>query len=327
MKAQILSLLRESGDYVSGQELCDRFGVSRTAVWKAVKQLKQDGYLIEAVSNRGYKLLESPDILNKNELESRIETAWAGKNIVFYETIGSTNTQAKQLAEEGAVHGTLVAAQEQSAAKGRRGRNWQAEAGSNVYMSIILRPQFSPEKASMLTLVMALSVAEALRELCGVQAAIKWPNDIVINRKKVCGILTEMALSLENGEIQYVVTGVGINLNQQEFPEEIKDTATSVLKECQRAFSRAEVIAKVMECFERDYALFLKTFDLSAMKAEYEALLVNHNKQVRVLDAKGEYRGIARGIDNGGELLVETQEGIKRVYAGEVSVRGIYGYV
>lgn len=327
MKAQILSMLRASSDYISGQELCDRFGVSRTAVWKAVKQLKQEGYLIEAVSNRGYKLVESPEIFNKNELESRIQTVWAGKNIVFYELVGSTNTEAKRLAEEGAAHGTLVVAENQSAGKGRSGRSWQTQPKSSIHMSIILRPQFPADNASMLTLVMALGVARALREVCGVEALIKWPNDIVVNKKKVCGILTEMALSLENGEMQYIVTGVGINLNQKEFSEDIKDKATSLSRECGKNFSRAEVTGKVMEHFEKAFEVFVQTNDMSGMKEDYEVFLVNKDMQVRVVDAKGGYSGIARGIDDRGELLVETEEGMKKVYAGEVSVRGIYGYV
>ena len=192
MKTEILKLLRESGDYISGQELCGKFGVSRTAVWKVINQLKEEGYGIEAVQNKGYRLNANPDVLSFSELKSRMQTRWAGKNIVYYEETGSTNMDAKLLGEQGAVHGTVVVADKQNAGRGRRGRSWESPAGKDIYFTIMLRPGFEPDKAAGLTLVMALSVAEAVRSCCGLEAGIKWPNDVVLNGKKICGILTEM---------------------------------------------------------------------------------------------------------------------------------------
>lgn len=326
MKSEILSLLRESGDYVSGQELCEHFGVTRAAVWKAINQLKKEGYDIDAVQNRGYRLVSERELYGKNELESRIRTRWAGRNVVFYEITDSTNVQAKRLAEQGAVEGTLVVAEEQTAGRGRRGRDWRSPAGSNIYFTLLLRPEYATDCASMVTLVMALAVREAVQEICGMDAGIKWPNDVVMGGKKVTGILTEM--SLEGMEIQHVVIGVGINVKEQTFPAEIADRATSLEEAAGKPVSRAALLQKIMEHFEVDYEKFLQTKDLSLLKQGYNGALVNLGREVRVLDPAGEYSGTALGINEKGELLVRTADGsVKEVYAGEVSVRGIYGYV
>ena len=246
-KSDILTLLRNSRDYVSGQQLCDQFGVSRTAVWKAINQLKEEGYRIEAVSHKGYRLLESPDVLSRSEVLSRLKTKWAGQQLFYLEETGSTNIDAKRYAEEGEPHGTTVIAEKQNAGRGRRGKYWESPPGSAIYMTIMLKPDFAPDKASMLTLVMALSVAEAITEATGLQAGIKWPNDVVVNKKKVCGILTE--LNVETDYIRHVVIGVGINVNNgapEEFPEEIRETATSLRIEAGTPFSRAELLERVL---------------------------------------------------------------------------------
>ncbi len=326
MKTEILKLLRESGDYISGQELCSLFGVSRTAVWKVINQLKEEGYGIEAVQNKGYRLRLNPDVLSYSELKSRIRNNWAGSEIYYYEETGSTNIDAKRLGEEGAAHGTIVVADKQNAGRGRRGRAWQSPAGKDIYFTILLRPSFEPDKASGLTLVMALSVAQAVERKCSLKAGIKWPNDVVLNGKKICGILTEM--NMETDYIQHVVIGVGINVNLDEMPEEISQTATSILWESGEKTARAELLQEVLARFEENYGMYEKESDLSYMLEEYNSYLVNVGKQVKVLDPKGEFEGIARGINASGELLIETPDGkVAEVYAGEVSVRGMYGYV
>lgn len=184
MKAKILAALRETEGYVSGQELCERFGVSRTAVWKAINQLKKDGYEIEAVQNRGYRIVGAPDILSENELSSIRKTDWIGKKIYYYDETDSTNVRASRLAEEGAEHGTLVVADQQDAGKGRRGRGWSSLPGTGIFMTLILKPELNPSNASMLTLVAAMAVAKGITRCTGMEAKIKWPNDIVINGKK-----------------------------------------------------------------------------------------------------------------------------------------------
>ena len=326
MKTEILKVLRESGGYVSGQQLCDSFGVSRTAVWKVIEQLKKEGYEIEVVRSRGYRLVESPDVMGQAELESLIRTRWAGRPVVYASETDSTNIQAKALGEKGASHGTLFVADRQTAGKGRRGRSWESPAGTSIYMTVLLRPGFLPSRAPMLTLVMALSVAEGITGETGLLAQIKWPNDIVVNRKKVCGILTEM--SAEVDYINYVVTGAGINVNTECFPEEIAGTATSLYIEGGARVRRAKLAARIMERYEENYETFLAAEDLSGLKSAYNQLLVNRGKEVRILEPGNEYEAVASGINDTGELIVTARDGSRRaIFAGEVSVRGVYGYV
>ena len=335
-KTDILALLRNSEDHISGQQLCDRFGVTRTAVWKVINQLKEEGYQIESVSGKGYRLVEEPDdILSQSEIASRLTTKWAGRKVYYYDVTGSTNNDAKRCGEEGDPHGTVVVADIQNAGKGRRGRGWQTLSGTALAFTILLRPEFPPDKASMITLVMALSVAEAVEEAMeGAKDAvttIKWPNDIVLNKKKICGMLTEMTMTPEMDEIQYIVVGAGINVNNaspEEFSEEIRKTATSLRIETGRQINRAGLLEKVLLRFEENYAAFLETLDLSGLKEAYQNHLQGVGNEVRVLDPAGEYTGISHGINDKGELIVEKENGEKvRVYAGEVSVRGLYGYV
>ena len=184
MKAEILAALRESDGYVSGQDLCEKFGVSRTAIWKAVNQLKQTGYEIEAVQNRGYHIVSTPDILSENELRSIRKTQWLGKKIYYEPVMGSTNTRAMQLAEEGAPHGTLVVTDRQENGRGRRGRKWETPPGTAIAMTFLLRPKIRPNNASMLTIVAAMAVVRGIEDETGLKVGIKWPNDIIINSKK-----------------------------------------------------------------------------------------------------------------------------------------------
>ena len=326
MKAEILKMLRENDGYVSGQQLCEKFGVSRTAVWKVIGQLKEEGYQVEAVRNRGYRIIDSPDVMTEEELKSLVHTEWAGQNIVYYAETDSTNIRAKLLGEEGAPHGTLAVADMQSAGKGRRGRTWASSPGRSIYMSLLLKPDISPVKAPMLTLVAACAVAKALKTCTGLEIQIKWPNDIVVNGKKLAGILTEMSTEIDY--INYVVTGIGINVNIEQFPEEIKDTATSLFLETGNTVKRALVIAEIMRFYEIYYAKFMETKDLSLLQEEYNRLLVNRNREVRILGVKETYKAYALGINPSGELLVRRQDGTQEViYAGEVSVRGVYGYI
>lgn len=264
--------------------------------------------------------------MKKEEIISYLDTAWVARNLVVHEETVSTNLDAKQLAEEGAESGTLVVSEMQTAGRGRRGRTWISPAGEAVYMSLLLRPSCKPEQASALTLVMALAVLEAVEELKPESCGIKWPNDIVMNGKKICGILTEM--SVEKNEISHVVIGVGINANQSSFDQEISETATSLFLELGKRVDRSWLISRVMHHFEEAYEEYEKTWDLTGLVDRYNRYLLNKDRQVRVLDPKEEYEGTALGINAQGELLVRKQDGeLTEVYAGEVSVRGIYGYV
>lgn len=326
MKEEILRLLRSADGYISGQELCNRFGVSRTAVWKAINQLKEAGYEIEAQQNKGYRLMAAPDLMTEAEIKSLMHTEWVAKEVLYFDTIDSTNTKARELAEKGYPSGTLVVADKQESGKGRRGRSWVSPSGTGIFMTLMIKPDINPNNASMLTLVAALAVAKAITSVTGEEAMIKWPNDIVVNGKKVCGILTEMNAQFDY--INHIVVGIGINVHNESFPEEISQMASSLMIEAGgKRFHRAQIIAETMSYFEQYYDTFLKTQDLSALVREYDELLVNRNKSVRVLDPKEPFDGKAMGITPKGELIVDTWESRKLVSSGEVSVRGIYGYV
>ena len=326
MKEEILRLLRNADGYISGQELCNRFGVSRTAVWKAINQLKEAGYEIEAQQNKGYRLMAAPDLMTEAEIKSLMHTDWVAKEVLYFDTIDSTNIKAQELVEKGYPSGTLVVADKQESGKGRRGRSWVSPSGTGIFMTLMIKPDINPNNASMLTLVAALAVAKAITSVTGEEALIKWPNDIVVNGKKVCGILTEMNAQFDY--INHIVVGIGINVHNESFPEEISQMASSLMIEAGgKRFHRAQIIAETMSYFEQYYDTFLKTQDLSALVREYDELLVNRNKSVRVLDPKEPFDGKAMGITPKGELIVDTWESRKLVSSGEVSVRGIYGYV
>ena len=271
-----------------------------------------------------YVEIVTDGIYNETTIADQIHTKWAGKTVHFARETDSTNLWIKRLAKEGASEGTLALAEFQSAGRGRLGRSWEVPEGTSVMMSILLRPKFEPQYAPTLTLVMGMAVAKAVKNL-GFDVSIKWPNDVVVSHKKICGILTEMGV--RDGKIDYAVIGVGINVNIKEFPEEMADKATSLYLESGKEFDRSQIPGLVMEAFEKYYEKFAATCDLSGLKEEYESILANYNQPVRVL-AKEPYEGVARGITDGGELLVEKTDGtIVAVSAGEVSVRGLYSYV
>ena len=271
-----------------------------------------------------YEEIVTDGIYNETTIADQIHTKWAGKTVHFARETDSTNLWIKRLAKEGASEGTLALAEFQSAGRGRLGRSWEVPEGTSVMMSILLRPKFEPQYAPTLTLVMGMAVAKAVKSL-GFDVSIKWPNDVVVSHKKICGILTEMGV--RDGKIDYAVIGVGINVNIREFPEEMADKATSLYLESGREFDRSQIPGLVMEAFEEYYEKFAATCDLSGLKEEYESILANYDQPVRVL-AKEPYEGVARGITDGGELLVEKTDGtIVAVSAGEVSVRGLYSYV
>lgn len=326
MKEKILQMLKEADGFISGQEICSRLGVSRTAVWKAIKQLREDGYDIEAVNNKGYRLGQVPDVIYEQELRSLLHTKWFGSKILYFDSIDSTNNELKRQAETQVCHGLLAVAEEQTAGRGRRGHAWVSPPGTGIWFSFLLKPQISPDKASMLTLVAAIAVARAISETTGLVSRIKWPNDIVVNKKKVCGMLTE--LSAEMTQVNYVVIGIGINANNREFPDEIKETATSLYIESGKPVKRAAVIEAVGRYFEQYYDAFIKAGDLSLIMNEYNDMLVNAGNQVRIISGDSEEIYTAVGINPQGELVVKDEDGnIKDIRSGEVSVRGLYGYV
>lgn len=325
MRAEILATLREADGFVSGQELCERFQVSRTAIWKAINQLKKEGYEIKAIQNRGYRLVATPDVLSEEELKSILKTEWVGHPICYFEQVDSTNVIAKNFGDQDYPHGTLVVADTQNSGRGRKGRTWSSPSKEGIWMSLLLKPDLNPSNASMLTLVSALAVVKAIEEIAQLPAKIKWPNDIVVNGKKVCGILTEM--SAQRDYINHLVIGIGINVHTTKFPDEFAEIATSLFLESKKRIKRSQLIEEIWKNFELYYDIFLQTQDFRTLKQEYNMYLVNRNEKVKVLDGKDSFEGKAMGITDKGELIVDTWEARRLVFSGEVSVRGVYGYV
>lgn len=241
------------------------------------------------------------------------------------EETSSTNDDADEMAEQ-LENGAVIIADRQLAGKGRRGRTWLSEAGGNLYFSLLLKPDFKADQASMLTLVMALAVAKGIEAIYDCKPQIKWPNDIVMNGRKVCGILTQM--QMKAGKIGHIVIGVGINVHQTKFACEGLEYAGSLLNETGKRIEREELLAEVLYQFERLYDDFCEEGSLGFILSDYESRLVNLGNRVQVLDPKGEYQGTALGMNDKGELLVQKLDGtVEAVYAGEVSVRGLFGYV
>jgi len=248
-------------------------------------------------------------------------------NIVTFEEVTSTNEIALQAGKTDGLSDTVYVADRQTAGRGRRGRTWESSGTQNLYFSLLLCPKVSADRVHMVTLVMAYALAKAIRELTGENSAqIKWPNDIVVNGKKVAGILTEMGFREDKSF--FIVIGVGVNLETQDFEEELRDKATDILTQYGCKIDKMTLLGKTLEFFEKECKIFVKQQDLSFLLSEYNGMLVNRERCVKVLDPKGEYQGVATGINEVGELLVQMSDGsVKNVYAGEVSVRGIYGYV
>lgn len=254
-----------------------------------------------------------------------LHTDWAGRQIVFFDSVDSTNDEAKRLANEGAAHGTLVVAEHQRAGRGRMGRSFSSPGHNGIWMSMIIKDEIEPVKASMLTLVMGLAAAKAVERVTDLKPQIKWPNDLILNGKKLVGILTEMTMKADG--TNPIILGIGINVHNDSFPEEICSVATSIFLESGKHISRARLIDEVLTQFEAYYQIYMQTQDLSELVDEYNDCLINRGRQVQVLDPKGSYWGVAHGINAEGELLVETEHEVRLVSSGEVSVRGVLGYV
>ena len=342
MKNKILARLSDADDFVSGQQLCDEFGVSRTAVWKAVNRLKKEGYIIESVTNRGYRLKDGCDILSESEISRFLNTDIIGKKVVVYDECDSTNSCVARDSQTETEEGLVVVANRQTSGKGRRGRVWESPAGTSVYMSMLLRPKLPPGPAPQITLVTGLAVSDAIDELIRenssdgknrqqaagtdeIRTLIKWPNDIVMGKKKICGILTELDCQIDF--INNIVVGIGINVSGTTFPDDIADKAGSILSVAGVSVNRNRLVAAVCNRFEEYYKIFLKTGTIEKLVEKYDDKLINKDCEVRVLDPKGEYNGVAKGIAADGRLIVETADGTEFVSSGEVSVRGLYGYV
>jgi BirA family transcriptional regulator, biotin operon repressor / biotin---[acetyl-CoA-carboxylase] ligase len=328
LKKEILKLLKDNAEsFVSGQDISEKLGVTRAAIWKYMNQLKEDGYEIESQSKKGYKIISSPDILTYEEIEPYLNTSYIGRNIIHFDSIDSTNTKAKQLADTVEADGTIVVSEEQTSGRGRLGRSWVSPKHKGVWMSIILKPDLSPMEAVKLTQIAAAAAVEASSEL-GIKTYVKWPNDIVMNHKKVCGILTEMSAELTR--INYVVVGIGINVNIEDtdFPEDIKEIATSLKIETKTSVNRQELVARILNHFERLYLKFVKENDIKTsldICRKNSALL---GRDIMIIKKDGNVEAKALDIDEEGRLLVQYTDGKQEyVISGEVSIRGKGSYI
>ncbi len=314
----ILGFLAEGGeDFTSGEALSSKLGLSRTAVWKHVEALRGKGYRIEAVPARGYRLVEVPDRLTGLELGPLLATHDLGHTIHYHDTLPSTNERAFRLAHDGAEHGEVVVADQQTAGKGRRGRTWTSPPGLNLYFSAILRPDLAPQRAPELTLVAAVALTEVMRE-AGAEAAIKWPNDVQIDGRKVAGILTE--LSADPDRVHFIVLGIGVNLNAQpeHFPEELRPLATSLAQHRGQRVPRALFTANLLNRLEEWLDLHLET-GFGAVRQRWKELSSTLGQDVLVRTDRREFRGHAEDIDESGALLVRVEDGsLERVLAGDV---------
>ncbi len=308
-------------EYVSGEEICKNLNVTRTAVWKHIQVLREDGYEIEARPRAGYALTGIPDRLFPEEIGDGLTTEFIGRKIYYYDRVVSTNDRAKELARAGAVEGTLVLAEEQTGGKGRLGRSWYAPPYKGICFSLILYPRVSPYGVAQVTMMTAVALATAIRRETGVAAGIKWPNDLLAGGRKICGILTE--LSAEMDRVNYLVVGAGINANQEtgDFPGEVRDTATSLKEAAGRDIFRNGLVRVSLAEFERWY----RVWSVQGFKPVLEAwkeLSVSLNCPVRIHTLKNSWDGWAEDVDEDGALLVRAPGGgLQRLVSGEISLR------
>lgn len=328
MENKILKLLKDNKDsYISGQDISNELGVSRTAIWKHITKLKEMGYEIDSISKKGYKLVESPDLLTYEEIKPYLSTKLIGRKVLHFDTIASTNSKAKEIADLSENNGAVIISEEQTNGRGRLGRTWVSPKYKGLWMSIILKPELNPMEAAKLTQIGAAAVAKSLKEL-NIDALIKWPNDVVLNSKKVCGILTEMNAELT--KINYVIMGIGINVNIEEndFPVELRDIASSLCIEHGKSINRQELTAKILNNFETLYLEFINKGNIKEsidICRSFSAIL---NKEINIIKNQQITPAIAKDLDDEGKLLVEYSDGnTEWLISGEVSIRGKKGYV
>lgn len=321
MRSQILNLLKKSRDkFLSGEDLAEKLNVSRTAIWKHIKALRDSGYDIESVPRNGYRLLNSPDLLSAEEIQLSLPTKILGKHIKYFTSTDSTNNQAKKLAMQGAADGTIVVSEEQNGGRGRLSRSFFSPKYEGIWFSVILRPKFLPQEAPKCTLMAAVAIAKAIREVTGLDIGIKWPNDILYDNKKLVGILTEMNAEMDC--INYIVIGMGINVNipYAEIPDDIKDKATSLSEITGKQISRIELLNKILYNLEQLY-LTAQEQGFKSILNEWRKYSVTLNQHIKVIGPDETYTGIAMDIDDEGALLVNRNGKINRVLAGDVSIR------
>jgi BirA family biotin operon repressor/biotin-[acetyl-CoA-carboxylase] ligase len=316
---EILRLLKShSPGFLSGEEISRRLKVTRAAIWKRMRHLRALGYEIEASTRTGYRLIRSPDLLTPSEIRPSLRTKWMGKAIHHFHSMDSTNSKAYQLALQGAEEGEIVVAESQKKGRGRLGRKWFSPPSSNLYLSVILRPEIPPQQASLMTLMAAVATAGAIHRFSGLQPMIKWPNDILLKNRKVAGLLNE--IHSETDRIHFVILGIGVNLNMDEkmFSKEIRSLATSLKREMGQSVSRKAFLQTLLEELEMWYETFLREGAAPVLKAWRDRAKI-HGRPVKVTSFREVLTGTAIDVDSDGALILETKEGErKRVVAGDI---------
>ncbi len=315
---EVLGFLRQSPAFVSGDYMAAQLDVTRTAVWKCLRQLEQLGYVFQKLKGRGYRLDVVPDRLYPWEIEQHLASSYMGRSIVYKESIDSTNAVAFKLALDDAGEGTCVVAETQTAGKGRLQRKWHSPYAKNVYMSVVLRPTLHPSRVYPLTFISSLAVYDVLVDL-GVTPRLKWPNDVLVGTKKICGTLIE--LSTEADSVRFVIVGIGLNVNMKkaEMHPEIKDKATSLFMETKNSFERARICGMLLGTLERYYEI-LKTDGVDEICRLWEERAQTKGTYMEITQMNNVYTGISRGIDRDGAILLEEDGRITRVIAGDVRV-------
>ncbi|MFD2045843.1 biotin--[acetyl-CoA-carboxylase] ligase [Ornithinibacillus salinisoli] len=316
---KLIHLLEQHKDtYISGQLLSDKLQISRSAIWKHMKELQKDGYEIEGIPKKGYRIVSSPDRLSENTIQWGLRTNWLGKSIIHKEVTTSTQHIAHQVAQENAEHGTVIIADEQTNGKGRMNRHWYSTRGKGIWLSIILRPTILPYLAPQLTLLTACVLADVINKETKTNSKIKWPNDILINGRKIAGILTEM--QAEQDQIQYVVIGMGINVNHTEndLPGDIQEKATSLLLESKERVNLKNLIQQILVTFEQEYDAYIKD-GFSKVKKKWESHSFKIGENVQITTLKNQWTATFSGIAEDGALLITNDNGeIEKLYSAQI---------
>jgi len=311
-------LVKNATVVVPGPKIAEEIGVSRSTVWEWIEKLRELGVAIKGHPRHGYQLEKLPDILVPSLVRAELLHAEIGHKIIHYFRTDSTNSVALQLDEHEAPHGTVVIAEEQTVGRGRLGRNWYSEKSSGIYTSIILRPPLSPAAAPILTLLAGIAVHEAVGSVSGLEADIRWPNDVLVNDKKVCGILTEMKAEVDR--LHMVVLGIGINVNHRSMPEGLREIATSLARESGVHYSRQQVLAELLRSVERYYHMFLTEGHAAVVREWSKVSSYAEGKRVRVKAGGNDYSGVTAGLDSSGALKIRSDDGRNHLLvAGEIT--------
>jgi BirA family biotin operon repressor/biotin-[acetyl-CoA-carboxylase] ligase len=320
MDEKILEMFLQNPDeFISGEELSEKLSCSRTAIWKHIQSLRKKGYEFEAQRKKGYRLIAQPAFLEASAIRTCLKTNRLGSSITIFKQVDSTQNKLHEIAEENdSQEGTLVIAEQQETGRGRMGRPWHSPPGKGIWMSFLLKPQVPLQQVSQLTLLIAVAVARAIRQLTSLEVGIKWPNDLLVNGKKICGILLES--SAEDERLKYVIAGIGIsaNIKKEDFPEELRSKATSLFIESGKEIHREQLICQVLQEIEGLYDLYQEQ-GFGPIQTLWEALNVTFGKKIKVETPRGKIEGMAEGLNEMGALVLRLDNGKKySLFSGEI---------